>query len=283
MFPVHIKVKKAEEPATDVFYIIARNGTFLRKKNDWIDAVVPVKQIAVLEKQEIYAYVSLPPLSATVFAQALAFFRAIYQQWCTESAVLLHYSTEKGWALTVPEQEVTSALVDYKMDERLEGYRCVGTMHSHASMSAFHSGTDQHDEAEWDGIHITIGSLYHAEKFTMEAEVVVNGARFILPENLIEGVEQLPKKEPIATAGIVGRYYFYPKDEQCYKLLPDATKEQAVSEAWLKMVKRKTYTAWKPPVKPGEVSDKDTNDVFWGDKLDSAPLFPEILTVSNKE
>jgi len=40
-----------------------------------------------------------------------------------------------------------------------EGFELFGTIHSHAGISAFHSGTDDRDEIHFDGLHITVGNL----------------------------------------------------------------------------------------------------------------------------
>jgi hypothetical protein len=38
-------------------------------------------------------------------------------------------------------------------------YKLFGTIHSHANAGAFHSGTDDKDEKQFDGLHITIGNV----------------------------------------------------------------------------------------------------------------------------
>ncbi len=73
-----------------------------------------------------------------------------------------------------PEQEGGQSTWDIIMDEKEltkdkeEGlnptvtefaYQRFGTIHSHASASAFHSGTDDKDEEGFDGLHITIGNV----------------------------------------------------------------------------------------------------------------------------
>lgn len=40
-----------------------------------------------------------------------------------------------------------------------EGWRIYGTIHSHCEMNAFHSGVDDADELDFDGLHITIGKV----------------------------------------------------------------------------------------------------------------------------
>lgn len=43
--------------------------------------------------------------------------------------------------------------------ERFDDYRLIGSIHSHGSMGAFHSSTDDGDEFDFDGLHITVGTI----------------------------------------------------------------------------------------------------------------------------
>ncbi len=196
MFPVYLKAPGTEMPADDIHYVIARNGIFLRKKNSWIDAVVRVPQIAILDPQVPSAEVLLPSIPALVTGEVIAFFREVYRGHGSEAAVLLHFSEKLGWVCSVPEQHASAAHVSYDARERLEGYQCMGTIHSHGSLEAYHSSTDQHDEAEFDGIHITVGRLSHwRSSFTLDVEAVVNGNRFKQdPLGLLEGVNVQDEK-----------------------------------------------------------------------------------------
>lgn len=228
MFPVHMKKKGSQPPVAVPHYIVAKNGIFLKKESWWMEAVVPVKQIAVLEEQETGCKLKFPPLSAVMLAKAWEFFKAVYKKHHSESAVLLHYSDKLGWELTVPEQTVTFAHVDYKMTDRLAGYVFIGTMHSHSSMSAFHSGTDIGDEAQIDGIHITFGDLNEPDQFSMDAEVVINGTRFMLPLHLMEGVSVVEKKTT--------RFFAYTPTVPRYTITCPELEAWKVPDDWMKKV-----------------------------------------------
>ena len=43
------------------------------------------------------------------------------------------------------------------------GYKMVGTIHSHGNFSAYHSATDDFDEKDRNGLHITVGSINKAK------------------------------------------------------------------------------------------------------------------------
>lgn len=231
MFPVYMKRPGSEPPEnSNTYYIIAKNGIMLRKKNDWVDAVVPVKQIAILDEEEPYAKLLLPPLSQIVTAKAVSFFRAVYGKYHTEAAVLLHYHPSEGWELSIPHQTASPAHVSYEHSERLEGYRCAGTMHSHARMAAFHSGTDQTDEATSDGIHITIGNMNRDDSFSMDAKIVVNGNQFALDLAWMEGVTQCEE------APVLQGAWSWIKRSPFYMISLSVLGEWQVPDEWIEKV-----------------------------------------------
>lgn len=47
-----------------------------------------------------------------------------------------------------------------------DGYELIGTIHSHCDFAAFHSGVDDADEINFDGLHITIGKLTKGYDFS---------------------------------------------------------------------------------------------------------------------
>lgn len=232
MFPVYMKKKGSTPPETVPHYIIAKNGTFLKKGNWWMEAVVPVKQIAVLEEQSVKLTLKIQPITALVLMKAWRFFQAIYEKHHSESAVLLHYSEKLGWELTVPQQSATFAHVDYKMTDRVPGYSFIGTMHSHSSMSAFHSGTDVGDEAQMDGIHITFGDLDEKERFSLDPEIVVNGTRFTLSLGYMGGVTQVTKA--------VDSKYYYAAQHPKYTISCPELKDWKTPDEWIARVESRS-------------------------------------------
>lgn len=233
---VHLNEKDSVPPEEDHYFIVAGNGIFLRKRNGFVDAIIPVPAIDGLEDVKAGATLLLPRITSTVFAKAVLFFYEVYTRQKTEAAVLLHYSEKLGYALTVPPQVATFGNVEFPPTERLSGYKCVGTMHSHGSMTAFHSSTDIKDEAAQDGIHITIGKLDRFPFFALDGEFVVNGTRFPLsyehivrlklaPENLLE--KQMGK--------------FFPSRDKIYTIPFGILRDWSVPEEWLEKVEKKEY------------------------------------------
>jgi proteasome lid subunit RPN8/RPN11 len=169
----------------------------------------------------------------------------------TEAIVLFHYSKEENvWEMSVPAQRVMSGrILYYDANYRKSGFICAGTIHSHGSMGAFHSGIDRTDEEHWDGIHITIGDLYKTDCFSLDAEAVVNDYRVTMPLSWFEGIEELPASvdklifqrfKRVSPFLNTNRKYCSIKD-------PELTEWEVPAE-WLAKVEAVTVRAWTPSV-----------------------------------
>ena len=174
-----IQYKKGMELKTNNLYS-GDDGVYRYINNQLYEAVSKVEQVFSGDKidEELLA-IKLPKMPKELFLKIREFFKKIYNKYGSEVAILLWYNfnTDK-WEIEVPKQEVTTASVNYKRDEKLsndlitKGYLCVGTIHSHGTMSAFHSGTDDDDEYQFDGLHITIGKVLsgfeYAQRFIIK-------------------------------------------------------------------------------------------------------------------
>jgi PRTRC genetic system protein A len=182
--------------AGPIEYVVASNGAFLSIKNDFVDAIVPSKELAGLREQKNYCKWKLPPIPAALMYQVVKFFKEVADKHDTEVAVLLHFG-EGEWGVSVPKQQVSAGHVDYKVGvaDRMPGKRMIGTMHSHVDMSAWHSSTDDDDEAQFDGLHVTLGKMDRVPQFVdVDATVVVRGAKFTIAHNrFTEGLAKSPE------------------------------------------------------------------------------------------
>ncbi len=192
MFDVYVLQDGVKLPKKGTYYVVAKNGIFLRKETGLIEAFVKVEGISPLQEISVSAKIKIPKIRAKDIASIVAFFRAVYEEYASEAIILIHYSRElKSFHLVCPEQRVCGASVEYDAHERMEGHQLIGSVHSHHSMGAFHSGTDITDESAFDGLHITIGSL-HKLSFSVVASVVVNNNRFPMnPKDVISGFRQV--------------------------------------------------------------------------------------------
>lgn len=102
------------------------------------------------------------PIPGELMAKVVSFFRRIYEKQKTEAAVILTMDREtKEWGLFIPTQLVSHGGVNYVFDPAHihRSKMVVGSIHSHCDFSAFHSGVDTGDAAEFDGFHCTIGHI----------------------------------------------------------------------------------------------------------------------------
>ena len=106
------------------------------------------------------------------------------------------------YRIAVPQQEVTGVSVrvdsfdkaiDIETGEVItqwppEGWRPCGSSHSHNTMAAFFSGTDDRYELGDPGLHIVVGTINEKTgEYTLEASVTANMRRFIIdPDDVVE-------------------------------------------------------------------------------------------------
>lgn len=187
--------KKFDPNNTEPGYYRARRETVVRVvKNKLFKGVVCVDDMPV-DVEEGITEIYLPKIPRKVIEKVHDFFKYTYYKFKSEAVVLLWYNYETDkWSVEVPEQNVSSAFLDYERDPKFEdkiramGFTFVGTIHSHGEMGAFHSGTDDDDEFNFDGLHITIGKVLSGPQFS---------CRFVLKDLQLkrkpEDVMVLPK------------------------------------------------------------------------------------------
>jgi len=195
MFPIYLKDDvNAPLPGDDICYIIGKNGIFMKKKMGAVETLAKVDQISILEDIAPYAKFDIPEIPCELFANVVSFMKAVYKELRSESMVLIFFNPDtEHYVMYPPKQEVTGGGIKYERDYVLEGYNNVGTIHSHAGMSAFHSGTDVEDEKDTDGIHITVGKCNEDNYFDCTASLAFNGTRF--PINVSDYVTGLHYRE----------------------------------------------------------------------------------------
>lgn len=150
---------------------------------------------------------TLPKIPIELIYKMDAFFRTVARELQTEAIVILTFDetvdgpdSTKGWGICVPKQENTPghcqydqlSIIDAKPDDAI----IVGTAHSHPNMSAFASGTDHHDQADFDGIHITFGwqSTVNAGATQFHLELQMGGQNWTLkPEQIFTEAPKPPE------------------------------------------------------------------------------------------
>ena len=192
MFPVYM-YDGGSLPTDHNYYVVAGNGVFFHKTGI-VKGFVPVKGVAFLDDLKPSPPVcTLPPIPASEVLRIQTFFSKVVEEHRAEAIVLLYFNEHEGqYKIHAPEQFVSHGSVKY--DRRpldIPGYVRVGTIHSHCDFQAFNSGTDVHDEEDFDGLHCTFG---HNDKpnFSIFASVAMNGVRCrINPAHYLAGLVTL--------------------------------------------------------------------------------------------
>jgi hypothetical protein len=136
-----------------------------------------------------------PKFSAQMWHQALSFFRWTHKEMDSESQVRLYVNTKLGrwgaWAfpqeartgmsareIATPEtpEQAMARFASWE-SEPSGDWLYFATVHHHCSASAFQSGTDEANERNQDGLHLTVGRM-DAERHDLHARFYLNGNCF---------------------------------------------------------------------------------------------------------
>jgi len=169
-------------------YILDADGWSIYKRNGVSTAVIKVDSVSGLAALPQAIQFTAAKLPLELVRKVTAWFKAVFQKHRSEAVGYLYYSAAMGeWQFLPPTQTATVASAKYDEAPRLSGWQVVGTIHSHGSMSAFHSGTDDADEANFDGVHITVGRVDSVPEYS--CSIVVQGHREVVdPATLINGM-----------------------------------------------------------------------------------------------
>lgn len=162
---VDYRVAPVEEYVKPATYVVASNGTFVVKKTPFGTITVEVKEVPYLPEMKKGFNLQLPKVPYHLFLEAYSFFKAVSDESHDEAALVLYWNTEaKAYENLCPEQIVSGAAVkfgddkDYLLRMIDAKYVRVCELHSHNTMSAFHSGTDDNDEI-FDCSFLVFGKL----------------------------------------------------------------------------------------------------------------------------
>lgn len=252
-------VSKKELPQTGTYYVATSDGIFLNKNMDFIQSATKTQKVAGLAEgaslnlkriQKILglatltseARLNLEKIPAIILGKAHYFFSKIWAKHRSEAGLLILYDKEtKEYDLWCPEQTVSGGSVRYKLSDAAIGidkrWRIVGTIHSHCNFSAYHSGIDVADEADMDGVHITLGHV--DTKFpSIECSIVVNANRWLCNSpNEIANDITLAKNSSFSIKR--DRNFSINLSENDLKEL-----EKSDCDSWFSKVKKESFDSW---------------------------------------
>jgi len=169
-------------------YVLDASGWKLYKRNGVSTALIPVSTVSGLVELETKIDFTASKLPLELVRKVTAWFKAVYRKYSSEAVGYLYYRAATGeWQFVPPTQTAIGASAKYEEAPKLESWQVVGTIHSHGSMSAFHSGVDDADEKNFDGVHITVGRCDSVPEYS--CSLVVQGKREVVdPSVLIDGM-----------------------------------------------------------------------------------------------
>ena len=140
-------------------YIMDAKGIKILKRSAIGTFLVDANKLEELPTIDEKIAISTEKIPSSIIQKTLAWFKRVYQDQTSEAIVFLFYHHTHGWEVKPPKQTAIGMSVDYEERPEMDGdgWTIAGTIHSHCNSSAFHSGTDESDEKEFDGIHLTIG------------------------------------------------------------------------------------------------------------------------------
>ncbi|MBE7462985.1 MAG: Mov34/MPN/PAD-1 family protein [Planctomycetes bacterium] len=188
-----------ELPKEALCYAAGATGLFKVIRNPFYSACVPAGEVAGLADLKEGAQLHVPKLPLDLFRRIESFFVAIFAKYGSEAVVLLYCDPEKRrWEALAPPQVVRGLHVEYSLADLPEppaGYQLFGTVHSHAHVNAFHSGTDDEDEAHFDGLHITVGHVDQPQR-SYACRWMIAGKAFKSQLNEVVQLDPLPPADP---------------------------------------------------------------------------------------
>ncbi len=239
-------------------YIVNKDEVFERYDDALFKGYVRTRP-QVTKMDPYLSYVG-PKISMESWKQILGFFDWAYKEHKVEAQVRLYLNQKQGtWrAWAFPQEgeaaattEVAEACdVECKKTElySAKGWIEAGTVHSHAAMSAFQSGTDKSNEDTKQGIHITVGKL-DERVYDLHGRLTFRGIFYNVDWSdwfqLPPGLEGLPA----ALHSTVMQYF-----------LTEHVTETAFPDAWKENLKKKE---WVPKKWAG---DPKSNGPAWMDE-----------------
>lgn len=233
-------------------YVIVNNriGNFYSKMRELDRPGLPVEIGNNIVKLKV------PKIPSLIYHQIVAFFKDIADEMGNaEAFIQVYYDTQESkYVCHVPEQTVSSTSVRYDATKNLseidrDRYIFVFEIHSHNTMGAFFSGTDNADEKEtrFYGVLGKIKSETIEEKY----RYLVMGKEFLLTKEDIfdfTGEEVITKQTLMNFVSNQGTDI---SKEDIYKLL--SGNSVSYPKKWKKNVKKPVYTGGSGYVggKPG--------------------------------
>lgn len=151
-----------------------------------------------------------PKIPVNMWREVVSFFKWTYDTTKSESQVRLYVNpAASAWAAWAFPQEARTGMsarelvtdegaVQREQFADSEGWLYFGTVHHHCSASAFQSGTDEANEKDQHGIHITVGSMDKAHH-DLHVRFYLKDARFDVDMSMFWDIGEIATITPPET------------------------------------------------------------------------------------
>ena len=89
MFKVVLNDGQNEMPEDDIYYVIGKEGVYLKKKLGVMESLAPVKNISILKSVISSATMHIEPIPGKWIAKVMNFCREVYKEYRSEAIVML--------------------------------------------------------------------------------------------------------------------------------------------------------------------------------------------------
>lgn len=160
-------------------YVMGKNGAFEVRQTGIGTFAIPLENAPGLAFVDPLPQLKIPKVPYGFFLTAYSFFKRVDAEMHTEAALFIFWDPkEEVFFFYCPEQTVSASSVEYEKDSRLyelaRDNHVVIELHSHNSMNAFFSTTDDANE-KTTGFYGVFGKLSTEPEFCMRISV---GGRF---------------------------------------------------------------------------------------------------------
>lgn len=187
-----------------------------------------------------------PSISQAQWKLIKAFMRQSYGKHKEETLMyfMFNHTGDGEWDLWVPPQFMNgmSVSADHECDEFKEqrarwdkNWVIGGTIHHHCETSAFASSTDDTDETDKDGFHLTMGHV-DRDEVDLDARMLYDGNKYDIKASYI--VESGVDVQALRNMGVSDALIAKVEDEALAKTDVSGVE---VPEEWMKNLKKKTW------------------------------------------
>lgn len=147
----HLSIGDAKKSSMPIKYVMGQDGIYKVRQNDLGEFIVKASKVDSADKIQEGFKLNMPKIPYDMLLKTVTFFRHVMDKFNGSEAIVQFFwdKSNKEYIIHVPEQEVGGASCTYKANKEIESkHLLVLDIHSHNTMSAHFSNTDNNDDKE---------------------------------------------------------------------------------------------------------------------------------------